>query len=576
MFLIVASIGAGYAWYKKDIWTADMRVRVLSTRVQQPNQFGIIGDREAELRQRADQFIRAQRYLEEIIDEMGLYRDLYRKGMSTEEVVHRMRTRIYWQTHGEDEISFHFSDHERDVARRVTDELTHRFMKQWIGNDLQEHRIEHRSVSRRLDEVERELTQLEDEYRRFQEVNSELLEQLRRSKIGLSASPADTGPEEGGEARDLPAGTSREARRLRRRIRALEREERGLSSQAAARTSPAVDSLLEQQREAAQNLAAAKTRHRRLLTQVTREHPDVAASEAYIAQLKQRKRSIDQRLRQERRRLEDRGPPSKVVKLRSEIDELEAQLRRQILRERAAQRQGRGEEAAAERAEPEDQETTEPEGEVADERGERDPAAQPLGSVEEVEAAVERYETALEPLRDQYQSLVHTQLELAFQIDQLETDSIRFEVIDEARTRDQPESPTRRTVLIAAFPAAFAVGVAIMALLGFFDPRIYRPEDIDERGLEAPLLVVVPDSERLMQDIAEEQRSRIASRTDIEVEQEPPPGPPPEGMSPPQVASGSPEAESNRDVGPEPGKPTLPAHGPGAEPGPDRTSPEES
>lgn len=485
---LAAIVGLVYGVARRPSWTSSTRVRVVSSRVGAGAELGLEEPSGPDLGSRLKQFVLSRRFLEEIIDERGLYRDLaVDKGLTREEVVDYMRGKVHWEAHGDDGFSFYFTDRDPAVARDVCASLATRFIDEQQGGEVAVFRTKLGRVARQVEEVEGRLERAEERLTRFKERNADLIGQMRREQLLGGAAPAAE-PEAaaaGASAETrLSSEDSAELRRLRIRLRAMEENAEALRARRAAPPSPAAGPLSEERARADEALREARESYSQLRARLRDPHPDVVAAKARVSRAEGRVRELDARVRD--RPAASPGPSPELASLERDIERARAEVRR-LSRDEAEARAARPVAAPAPPAPTGP--TTSPASLDVDEL-----ASRRLETVPEVATALARLESEVTPLRDRYQQLGRQRLELEFQVDQRAEGGLQYVVIDPANLPSRPDGPRRATFAAAFAAAGVLLGLAVMALLGLVDNRIYRPADV-ARLDHTPLLGTVPDFE---------------------------------------------------------------------------------
>lgn len=494
VFLVVTTAGTVYAATRRKIYTSNTRIRVVSARVSGIPEGEAMDQMHQDLESRLKQYTQSRRFLQEIVDELGLYRDIKtRKNMTDDEVLDYMRGKLYWGVYEGDEFGFHFIDYDPDVAQAVCKTLAENFVQQRKVADYSVFRTKVGRVEKQIDELEERLEGAEGRITRFKEANADLIKQMRREQLGGSMTPeGTTDVVVGSSDTHVRQDDSPALRRLRIRLRALE-ESAGQIRSKQGDTTSARDSQIGEQRAAAQReLQEAQQRYARLRGQYTEEFPDVRAAKARVVELQRRYQEIDGRWREFQATA--RQPSAELAAVMREIestrDEVQALSRREAI-ERSTKR-------APEKAAP----TVVPEPEPAGTAGAGGADVdRPLKTVQEVESTLKRLETEISPLREQYQKLQAQKLELEFQAQQREEGGMQYIVIDPANRPSKPSGPNRTLIAAATGAGGLALGLGVMLLLGFVDNRIYRAEDVD-RVENVALLATVPDFEDLVADLS--------------------------------------------------------------------------
>lgn len=480
--LLVTIAGTVYAATRRKIYTSSTRIRVVRTEVRNPGEFGEddIGEM---LRGRLKQFVGSRRFLQEIIDEHDLYRDMkLRKNMTDQEVLTYMRNKMYTGVYQGDEFGFHFMDYDPTKAQVVTKALAQNFMDREKGADYAVYRTKLRRVERQLETLESQLDEALSRQTRFKEVNAPLIKAMRQRQLGSTAAPAES---EVAPSSDETRGTrydSPQLRRLRNRLKTLEDTERRLRNKSAG-TTPQVAALQTERSKISNQVHRAKRQYDRLRQQYTEQWPDVRTAKSRLTQLQSRQKSVEARLREAQRSASH--PSNELTQIRAQIKSTRDDVRR-LARREAMNREK--EPSAGEEENPRGQKLA------------KAAAESQIGSVEEVESALKRMETELRPIRDQVQELHIQRLKLSFQTKQREQGQFQYLIIDPANRPTKPSGPNRTKIAALSGLGGLALGLGLMVLLGFLDSRIYRPNDM-ERLEHIPMLVSIPDFENDIKDI---------------------------------------------------------------------------
>lgn len=484
--LVVTLGGTVFAATRRKIWSASTRIRVVTAQVNDSEFGGGEGGMGDQLKTRINHFIAANRFLQEIIDQNGLYREeKVAKNMTDREVLDYMRTKIETGVWGDDEYSFVFYDYDPHVAKTVTEALALSFMNREKGDDYEVFQTKLVSVDKQLSALEGQLDELTARQTKFREINSEIIAQLdRRTLGGMPTEPIPTSTQ--GLSDTLPsANDSPQLRRLRNQLKTLIDSEAAMNAKAPAGENPVLAAQAERVRE---QVAQARQRYNRLREQYTDQWPDVRNAQAQLSQAEAEQRQIEAELRESKRA--STTPSAELTSLRNQIRETRDEVQR-LTRIEASDRQ----KVAATSPAPLPNQPAAPQ--VFD-PGSSDV---PLKSMEEVASTLKRMDTEIRPVRDRVEDLTIQRLKLQFQVKQAEQGGTRHEVIDHASLPTKPSGPNRTKYALISVAGGFVLGCGLMVLLGFVDSRVYRPSDLS-RIEHVPLLGSIPDYEQEMGEIA--------------------------------------------------------------------------
>lgn len=496
--LIVTMAGTAYAATRKKIWDSRTRIRVVSTRVT--NGFDPMEDQiQEELKNRLKAYISADRYLQEVVDEFGLYREeKLQRNWTDLEVLNYMRGKINWGVYKGDEFSITFYDHDPRIAQAVTQKLAENFMNQERGSDVNLFRTKLERVTTQLDQLLVKRDQLFEKETHFRRVNADLIKALEQRRMG-GATSIDSGEDIviGSDDTKFTRYDSPKLRSLRRRLRDL--EETSANIRAKQNQPSSRDQALGQQRaQAAAEVQKAKQWYDRLRAQYTDQHPDLQNAKASLARAEARQREVDARFREAQR--DAREPSAQLLQVNQEIKQVRDEVRRlaAIERRKAA---SRPEETVPER---------EPDSGVDSKVASASRlGVQKLKTVEEVDAALKRMKTQIEPITQQIQELDAKRLKLQFETEQREQGGARqYQVIDPPRIPSKPSGPHRTKIALMSAFGGFAIGCGLMLMLGFLDSRIYRPSDMG-RLEHVQLLATVPDFENEIREIVAQSSAAV-------------------------------------------------------------------
>lgn len=486
--LVVTLAGTVFAATRRKIWSSSTRIRVVAAQVND-SEFGGGGEGGMgdQLKTRINHFIAANRFLQEIIDQHGLYREeKAAKNMTEREVLDYMRTKIETGVWGDDEYSFVFYDYDPRVAKTVTESLARSFMNREKGDDYEVFQTKLASVEKQLGALETQLDQLTTRQTKFREVNADIITQLDRRTLGaVPADPVVSATQ--GISDTLPsANDSPQLRRLRNQLKTLIDSEAAMNAKAGASAeNPVLASQAERVRE---QVAQARQRYNRLREQYTDQWPDVRNAQAQLSQLEAEQRRVEAELRESKRA--STQPSAELTSLRNQIRETRDEVQR-LTRLEAAERQ----KVAATTP------GTPPNQPAAPQAIDPGSSEVPLKSMEEVASTLKRMEIEIRPVRERVENLTIQRLKLQFQVKQAEQGGVRHEVIDHASLPTKPSGPNRTKYALVSATAGLLIGCGLMVLLGFVDSRVYRPSDMS-RIDHIPLLGSIPDFEREMNEIA--------------------------------------------------------------------------
>ena len=480
--------GTVYAATRRKVYTSSTRIRVVQTEVRNPGEFGEedLGDM---LRGRLKQFVGSRRFLQQIIDEYGLYRQIKaEKNLTDREVLNYMRTKLYTGVYQGDEFGFHFMDYDPRTAQVVTKALAQNFMDREKGADYAIYRTKLRNVEEELEQLEKQLDSKLANQAKFREVNADLIKQMRQRQLGGLTEPSNA-PEASGTSEETRATRydSPQLRRLRNRLQTLEETAARLRTKSSG-TDPQTAALAQKRADVNNQVNQAKRRYDRLRQQYTEQWPDVRIAKSRLSELQSRKRRVDAQYQKAQRVASQ--PSAELSGINAQIKQTREEVVRLARREAMNRTQRRN------RPDEEEEEEPEQPSKVAAADG---PA--PLNSVEAVESALKRMETDISPLRTQVQDLHIARLKLQFQAKQRERGEFQYVIVDPANLPDKPSGPNRTKIALASAGGGLAFGLGLMVLLGFVDTRVYRPSDLS-RLEHIPLLVSVPDFEKNAQEIA--------------------------------------------------------------------------
>lgn len=482
--LLVTIAGTVYAATRRKIYTSSTRIRVVRTEVRNPGEF-VEDDIGEMLRGRLKQFVGSRRFLQEIVDEHDLYRDMkLRKNMTDQEVLDYMRSKMYTGVWQGDEFGFHFMDYDPGTAQSVTKALAQNFMDREKGADYAIYRTKLRRVEKQLTNLEGELDEALARQTRFKEVNAPLIKAMRQRQLG--SIPLERDPDIGASSEETHGSRydSPQLRKLRNRLKTLEDTERRLRNKSTG-TNPQVAALQSERSKINNRVNQAKRQYDRLRQQYTEQWPDVRIAKSQLSQLQSQQKSIDARLREAQRSASQ--PSNELTQIQSQIKSTRDDVRRLARREAMNRQKG---------IEPAEEEGDSPEVSKIAEAA----SSSQLKSVEEVESALKRMETEIHPLREQVQELHIQRLKLSFQTKQREQGQFQYVIIDPANRPTKPSGPNRTKIAAASGAGGFALGLGLMVLLGFLDSRIYRPSDMG-RLEHIPMLVSIPDFESDIKEI---------------------------------------------------------------------------
>lgn len=478
LFLIVTIGGTIFAATRRKIYASSTRIQVVQTQVTDTGEFidsDGIGD---QLRVSLKNFINANRFLQEIIDEHALYRDVKaRDNLTDREVLVHMRKNIETGVWGEDEYTFTFYDYEPIKAKDVTESLARSFIGREKGADFSLYQTKLTHVEKQLGQLERQLDRLTKEQTTFREINSELITQIERRRIGA------TGPDpaqEGSSSADTQPSQddSPRLRRKRNELKTLIDSEAGMLGKAGG--TGISSALAAQKTRIANQVNKARARYNWLYEQYTKQHPDVRSAKAHLARLESQQRQVDSQYREHQRKTS--APSVELQSVRRQIRETRDEVRR-LARQEAGEKQKASENP-----------------ELGQDANKLSSGEDPLQSVEAVEAKLKQMDTEIRPVRDRVQDLTVQKLKLQFRVKQVEQGGMQHEIVDEAQVPTKAAGPNRTMYALTAAAAGIIMGCGLIVLLGFIDSRVYRPTDLS-RVDHIPLLVSVPDFENEMDEI---------------------------------------------------------------------------
>lgn len=489
-FLVMAA-GTAYAATRKKVWESHTRIRVVSTRVSDAFESIEQDQIQEDLKRRIKAFISADRYLQDVVDEFGLYREIKaQRGWTDAEVLMFMRGKIESAVFQGDEFGFTFYDWDPRKAQAVTQKLADNFMSLEKGADYSVYRTKLDRIETQLRELLAQRDKLLTEETEFRRENSGLIEQLEKRRLGgIGLEPTGSGEAPlAGDETNPRSDDSPQLRRLRMRLRDLVETEGRLRAKAGG---PRGDSAICQQRaSAAQKMGEARVWFDRIKTQYTPEHPDYQRVRNQYLQAESRHRDLDARCREQQR--EAREPSAELVQVQREAKT----VREQVLRMAAAERRRK---AMGTQGGPDAGPSSDkvlpgvPPG--------VDPATH-VKNIEEVDAALKRMKTQMEPITNHIQELDAQRLKLQFQTEQREEGgALQYVVIDQARVPVKPSGPNRTKIALTSAFGGFVLGCGLMLMLGFLDSRVYRPSDLS-RLEHVPLLATIPDFENDVREIA--------------------------------------------------------------------------
>jgi uncharacterized protein involved in exopolysaccharide biosynthesis len=474
--LVVTVAGTIFAGTRRKFFTSSTRIRVVSAQVDRMSELMGSADAMRDLDSRLKQFVGSRRFLQEVVDEFGLYREEQkRQDLSDGEVLALMRMRLDYGVYQGDEFGMAFTDYSPRLAQAVTKNLAQRFMEREKGADYAVYQTKLSRVETQLKRVEGQLSDMLDRETQFKQQNSTLLKRLRRRQLGSDTLDVADVSVSSSETR-VTSGDSPRLRSLRRRLKNLEDTANRLRTQRRTSANTGVGA----ERAAVNQQVDLATRdYERLRQQYTEEWPDVRAAKRRLDQLRARQRDLEAAHRD----LQAKGNSGALATVNDEIEALREQIRTQARRETAAAKRAKA-----------------PGKTVAPEQEEQGKTLA-VANVEELEAALQRMETEMRPVREQVQALHADRLKLQFQTRQREQGSMEYVVVDPANRPVKASGPPRTLMALASAAAGLALGLSCMALLGFLDSRVYRPTDL-ARFDRIPLLAVVPDFESDINEIA--------------------------------------------------------------------------
>lgn len=494
--LLVVAAGTAYAATRKKVWRSHTRIRVVSTRVTSGFDSMDQDQIQMDLKRRIKAFISADRYLQDIVDEFGLYREIKsQRGWTDQEVLMFMRGKIETGVFEGDEFGFTFYDWAPRKAQAVTHKLAENFMDLEKGASSRVYNTKLGQVESQLKQLLTERDKLVAQETEFRRINSDLIEQLEKRRMGgVGLDPVGSGDSlVGSDETKARASDSPHLRRLRMRLRDLE-ETHGRLRAKAMGGAAANNSAACQQRNAAQaNANKLKGWFDRVKNQYTPQHPDYQNAKNRWAQADARFREMDGRCRDQQRTA--REPSAELVQVQREITTVREQVKRLAAHERRKRTV-----------------TPEKQGDAGTEVAAVNPG-QPgtpslgirrLKSVEDVDASLKTMKTKMEPITQQIQELDAQRLKLQFQRDQQSGGGARqYVVIDQARVPSKPSGPNRTKIALSSAAGGLVIGLGLMLMLGFLDTRVYRPSDLSRLD-HIPLLTSIPDFEGDVREIAAE------------------------------------------------------------------------
>ena len=492
LFLIITFAGTIYAATRQKIYASSTRIQVVQTQVTDAGDVTGGSDVGEQLRVRLKNFINANRFLQEIIDENHLYDDIkVRKNMTDREVLDYMRTKIETGVWGEDEYTFVFYDYNPVEAKAVTESLARSFISREKGADYSLYQTKLDHVDNQLDQLEKQLDSLTERQTRFKEINAEAISQIERRRLGATAT--DTSGTAGSTADTQPTQhDSPKLRRLRNQLKTLIDTEAGLSGKAGG---VGVSSALATQKaRIAEQVTKARAQYNRLKQQYTEEWPDVRSARANLSQLESQQRQIEAQYRDAQRKAA--VPPAELQTVRRQIRETRDEVRRLAAAE-VSELQKAGEDARP------DEPTTQ-----------LRPGESALTSIEAVEAELKQMDTEIRPVRERVQELTIQKLKLQFRVKQAEQGGLQHVVVDPAVVPTKPAGPNRTKYALTAAGLGLFMGCALILLLGFIDSRVYRPSDL-HRIEHIPMLAAVPDFENEMKEIVAVAQAQSGYNQDV-------------------------------------------------------------
>jgi capsular polysaccharide biosynthesis protein len=488
--VVVTAGGTVYAASLKKIWRSHTRIQVVSTRVADGFEAPESEQIQENLKRQIQSYISADRYLQDIVDEFGLYRDVKaERGWTDAEVLMFMRSKIETAVFEGDQFSFTYYDWDPRKAQAVAQKLAENFMNLEKGTDYSVYRT-------KLDRIETQIKELRDQQNlllvqesQFRRSNAELIDQLEKRQSGfIGVEPGGSGDESMvGDETNPRADDSPGLRHLRKRLRDLADDEARLRAKAnQGRAEPPV---CQQRAQAAEKMGEVRGWFDRIKQQYTPEHPDYTRTRNQYQQAESRYRELDAMCREQQRTAHE--PPEELLQVQREVK----QVQDQVLKMAAAERRKRamtpqgGPDAGAspEKASPSDPGI---------------PTAAQLRSTEDVSAELKRMKTRMEPISRHIEELESQRLKIRFQTEQRQDGGARqYHIIDQARVPVKPSGPNRTKIAMISAFGGFALGCGLMLMLGFLDSRVYRPSDLG-RLEHIPLLATIPDFEHEVREIA--------------------------------------------------------------------------